>query len=876
MAGYKDCIARLIQAAGRPLSDAEVSAIFERIHKAALDIKAGRIEGENVKLGGGKLKAVTADIKAAGGEPNILLQEAAQYAAAELEREAALVEKQAALQLVRLGSRQSDVEQVRAGGVSPIEAPGKTLARDYSGQSNVKSLEQQVAGYRAEFVRKLDATWKALGNDFLGFFQDPVKLTGLVRELRGEDSGNPLAKKGAKAFHEVAEEARQVFNANGGDVGRLDDWGMPQHHSQDKVSGAGGFGKSPRQAEAAWIEKVMPLLDRTKYKDEAGMPFTDDRMREFLQHAWLTIATNGHANIEPGKQAGSGKIANRHAESRQIHFKDAESTIAYWREFGERTPVEILLSHIETMARDVAFIEHYGPNPDTTWRTLQADALKRASITDPANTARFEGEQAKLNTLYNYAAGRTLPTYRRWLKNTAQTIANLNVGGKLAGAAVASFYGDKPMMEAVSHMNNLPALQRWRTEMSLLNPANPTDRNLIQTQGLMLDSVRSGLQRFAEDIGSSSLTGRIANAVMRVSGMNAINEIRKGSFGLSLMSSIGNQIQKGAEFNGLPFNDVRALRNYGITKADWDTWKLAKLESIASAPHVLTPEGISQITDDQLKAANVIGQADGPEAAATTRRNAIVKLLGAVNTESEFAIVTPGWRERASFYGKLQRGSVDGEIIRSILQFKAFPWAFLQRGMDAVANQEGPAAKTAMVAYLLTTTTLAGAMLIETRDMLAGKDPRGTMDRNWAKFWGAALINGGALGIYGDFLYGINETRYGSGWAEAMSGPTLGPLLELGIILPTNAIKARAEGKPTHLGAQMVTRAKAFIPGNNLWYTKAATDHLVWQKVMEGLSPGYLENMREKVKKDYNQDWWWKPGTAAPERIPALEKMTAR
>ena len=42
-----NCIARLIEAAGRNLTDKEVEGIFARIHKAALDIKAGR--GENIR-----------------------------------------------------------------------------------------------------------------------------------------------------------------------------------------------------------------------------------------------------------------------------------------------------------------------------------------------------------------------------------------------------------------------------------------------------------------------------------------------------------------------------------------------------------------------------------------------------------------------------------------------------------------------------------------------------------------------------------------------------------------------------------------------------------------------------------------------------------
>lgn len=857
-----DCIRRLTQAAGRTLTDDEVNAIFTRIHQAARDIKAGRVQP------GAKVGGKVGQQFGALGETSI--EAAAREAAARLEAEAAHAERKAYLQLVALGARMADFEKTKAGGLKDLDAVEAMIARDYTGRTNLESIEQRETGMKAAYSRQLLTTWDALGSDFLGFFQDRQKLLDLVRELRGEDSGNPLAKRGATAFHDVAEEARQAFNDAGGDVGKLDDWGMPQHHSQERVAAAG---------RDQWVNDILPLLDRARYVDDLGVPYDDARMREFLGHAWDTIATNGNANLEPGKSGGIGARANRHAETRQIHFKDAQSVIDYWNAFGDKTAVEILLGHVETMARDVAFVELFGPNPNTTYQTLRDTALRDATLAEPTATPELEGRAVKLDTLYNYAAGKTIPTYRQWLRQTADGIAHLNTAGKLGGAALASFFGDKPMMEAVSHLNNLPMLKRWQTELALLNPLAAGDRRLLQQQGLMLDSVRSGLQRFYEGLGQSSLTGRIANAVMRVTGMQAINDIRKGSFGLSLMSAIGEEIHAGKTFASLASTDVRALQNYGITEVDWRTWQLATLDRMPGGNnHVLTPEAIARIPDAALENAQIIGAGAAPEEAAKARRDAIVKLLGAVNTESEFAIVTPGWRERSTFYGSLQRGTFPGEIWRSILQFKSFPWAMLQRGMDAVANADTPTSKWAMTAYLVVSTTLAGAMLMQVREMLSGKDPRdmtgqqGQKPGDLVKFWAAAFLQGGALGIYGDFLYSVNQTRYGSGPLEALGGPTVGPLLELGLVQPLSAAKARMEGRDTHLAAQTFQDLKGWVPGGNIWYAKAALDHLIWQRVMDTLSPGYLSSIRQRTQKEYGQDWWWTPGEATPRRAPAIER----
>lgn len=860
----------MARAAGRELSDAEIAAVFSRIHKAALDIKAGRAEVGEVGLGAKLEKRL-----GVGEEGGTIVQEAAARAARELEHEAMVRERQAYLQLLAIGGMRGEVGKLMDTGLSPIEAVDRTIFRDYSGKLNVESLEQMVMGYRTTFQRKLMDTWHALGDDFLGFFQDRTKLLDLVKELHGEDSGNPLAKKGAKAFHDVAEEMRLTFNSRGGDIGKLEDWSMPHDiHSQELVS---------RYGKKEWVDRVLPLVRRTRdqgkyYLDEAGVPWDDARLRGMLEYAWDNIATNGWAHRDPGVNFGPGKRANRHAEHRQIHFPDAQSVIDYWGEFGGRSALEILAGHVDVMSRDIGFIEKFGPNPRLTFRTLLDEAMRKQTMMDPVKTGKAEEQRIALERNFDYVAGNGLPTANVFLRKTADSLSHLNVAAKLGGAAVASFFGDKPLYEAVSHMNDIPAVQRWVTETALLNPLNRADRRLLQTQGLMLEAIRSGLQRFADGLGKDQLSGKIANAVMRLTGMTAINEIRKGAFGLGLMGAIGNEVASGRRFADLPDSDVRVLRTFGVDEVDWRVWKLARLDTISNVRNVLTPEAISEIPDAAIKAAGLVGAMDGPTAAADLRRSAIVKLLGAVNTESEFAIATPGWKERAQFYSGIQRGTVKGEMFRAILQFKSFPWTYMKRGMDLVANQDTPLSKAAMTAYLVAATTLAGAMIIQTRETLLGKDPRKMVDDNWYKFWAQAFLQGGSLGIYGDFLYGANQTRYGSGPIEAVAGPTLGPMLELALTQPLAAARAKyfEGGRDTHLAAQSFQDLKGFIPGGNIWYTKAVLDHLIFHQVMEMLSPGYLSSIRSRTQREYNQDWWWGPGEFVPQRTPDFSGSVTR
>lgn len=168
--------------------------------------------------------------------------------------------------------------------------------------------------------------------------------------------------------------------------------------------------------------------------------------------------------------------------------------------------------------------------------------------------------------------------------------------------------------------------------------------------------------------------------------------------------------------------------------------------------------------------------------------------------------------------------------------------------------------------------TIAGAMLMETREVLAGKDPR----KLWSdkpfenfKFWFGAMVAGGGMGIYGDFLEQAIDGRLDRLLTGGL-GPTIGPLLEMGLVDPLHQASRAMQGKETNLLVQEAKQLKTFAPFGNVWYAKAALDHLIFNQVFELLSPGYLASIRSRTMRQNSQDWWWKPGELTPDRAPDL------
>jgi hypothetical protein len=849
MANPFRCIEALNRAAGKDLTPDEAIEVFDRIQKTARDIAAGRIKPEG-------------DINMAS--PEGVMQKAAELAAVELIGDKIRQQRNTHQQVAILGERKAEIEAMKAGGIRDVDAVRRLIANDADGRADRFSLEARVMGVSSLLKSRIQDTWAALGNDFLGFIQQPDKMRDLISEMKGTDTGNALAKKGAESWAKAAEEARQWFNEKGGEVGHLDDWGFPQHHSQELVAKTG---------VDAWIADVYPALNLKKYVDLAGNPMTEAEIKGLLTNAWWSIATNGANKIEPGKMRGLGARANRHAEERQIHFKDAETVLGYWAKYAEKTFPDILVGHMEQMAKDIAFLEHFGPNPDGTYRVLRDEAERAAKMADPTGVDRVENELARLDNLYDYAAGRSKPVANQNVAHVFDALRNLNVAGKLGSAFWASFYGDKVMLEAMGRVNKLPMWQSWFNEVRLLNPFNAEERRQLQRQTLMLDYMRSAMYRFGDDLGRSSWTGKLSNAVMKLSGMSAINEWRRGAFGLTMMDTLGHEVSsKGWAEVGE--QDIHLLKSFGIGERDWNTWKLADLEDYGHGNStMLTPESIAKIPDDKLKAAGLIAPEAGANIAELVRREAIVKYLGALHSESANAVIEPGWKERAMMVGGLQRGNIRDELTRSFWQFKAFPIAQFQRIWEIGLSRPSTGGKVQFLSSVLLMQTMAGAMMLQTQALLSGQDPR-PMD-DW-KYWLAAFIKGGSLGIYGDFLYSQSATtRYGSGPLEVLAGPTIGSAATAvtALIQAGNAI---SEGRETHLAAKLLNIGKGYIPAQNLWYTRAATDHIIFQNAQEALSPGYLANMRARSARDFGQEWWWSPGEFTPERAPNMANALGR
>lgn len=728
-----------------------------------------------------------------------------------------------------------------------ISALSRTLAPVNDAKNNIVSVESAANGIEATAMGSLVDAWDAISPRFLGLFARKDAERAFILEAHGIDSGNAEIKKGAKAWLDQTEQLRQRYNAAGGNVGKLDNWGTPHSWSQHLTFKAG---------QDAFITDFMKWVDRSIYVHEDGRAFTDNEMQAFLGEAWRTITTNGANKLKPEPMPGGGIKANRNSQQRQIHFKDGHAALEAFNKYSERNLFELLSGHVNRMARDIALVEQLGPNADHAFETMLRQAYQEAA--QPGQVSEADAKLAKAERLYNYVSGNTPPPLDNWLATGMRDLRALLSSSLLGSAAITSL-SDNGTLYQTARVNKIPALKVFWNQMAALNPANRTEARLAARAGLMVKTMQNDVSRFSADAMGPRWSNRMSAFFMRASGLNAITEANRRAFSVSMMDTLGGLTRDVADVKQLDADDYKFLASKGIDQQTWDIWRAAKPEGWDGNHTVLTPEAIYR--------------ASGPWSD-LQRQQAASRLMSVVLEEQNIAVIEPGARERAGM-ASTQAGTFQGELLRSVMLFKSFPHAMITRHIGrALKAYDGLGGKAGYLASLIALQTLFGAVAMEINDIVSGRDPRNLnpMKEHGLKNLLAAVLKGGALGIYGDFIF--NEaSANGRSMVETMAGPVAGTLAGIDAATRGNVIQF-LRGEETNAGAELARVARGLVPGSNLWYIKAALDHLIFQNMQEFFSPGYLARTRAKAQREYGTTWWWEPGQSMGEaRAPNVANI---
>jgi hypothetical protein len=791
---FTACLAAANAAAGRDLSEDEAERIFTRAQQR------------------------TRHYQAQGMDSLGAAQRAGAELGAEIRQAAAIERRTEAINL--LARRRLDARVI----------PGREA------KSVLAALTGVQTGTERGLADSVDAQWQGVRNNLLGGLTHDLEAAGLLHALRTRDeaferdlarelwrlrdpalpaTGNRPATEAARIMGKYQEALRQQLNDAGAWIGRQDHYITRQSHDMLKVRGDGS-----NAAYAAWRDAILPALDPITFRDTADP-------EQFLRNVWNNLSSGVHTTSTSETLAGfsgPGSLAKKVSQERVLQFRDADAWFDYNAQFGRGAVADSIITSLDAGARSVALMRQFGTNPQAMldgW----IDRLRTAARDRSDFRATEQLGSTFPHRVLEVLDGRAAIPGSASLAQAGATIRAVQSMAKLGGVVLSSL-PDLAVNAAMLRHNGIPLFQAYAREMTALIPKGPETQQVARALGLGIDTLLGDVAaRLGADESLSGRMARATNTFYKWNGLAYWTDSMKRTSGLMLASNLADNA--GRQFADLAPRLQATLRRYGIEGAEWDAIRAAP-QRTADGTAYLLPEGVADADANRKLSAYYADQVREGMTESTAGTRAMVSLGTAP-------------------------GTVAGELVRLLAQFKTFTVTFMTRSLGREFRRDGMDAGG--LAHLIAATTALGYLSMTLKELAKGRNPREPDDaQGYAKLVAAAMVQGGGLGIYGDFLFG-EANRMGGGMIASLAGPTAGTVEGLHKLLGA----ARGEG---NFAAEAIRLGVGHTPFLNLFYARAALDYAVIYRMQEWANPGYLRRMEQRVKRENDQTLWLRPTEA--------------
>lgn len=737
--------------------------------------------------------------------------------------------------------------------LNPIEVLTRKLAY-FSDQSGVQSVEIHAKQLHAYWISRASDVFTETQKGF-GFLTNKEKTDDIVKALFGTKSTDPEVNRIADSLASVFDDVRTTFNRNGGNVKKLDDWGMPTSHDQQKVALAGS---------KKWVDSIIDKVNRNKYVNEDGTLMSDIELKELLSEAYKTISTGGAnkslaGDTSPSPIGGRAKMANRHQESRVIHFKDGQSWLEYQKDFGtyhQSGLHQVVDNHVKRMSGEIAMMQSFGTNPKYVFDELLKKGvdLELVKETNALNHGKIAAQKKRAESIYEYMDASVQPIDNSF-GNIMGGLRALMTASKL-GSATLTTISDHANMKRIANMNGMSYSRSIMPEFTKQLASGNHQKEAI-SMGLGINEMIGSMMRFgdADMISSATKSGRfnasmqsVASMVMKASGLNATTAAAKRAFSLVHMHKIAD-MTRSKQWSELGEHDLKMLKGNGIKEEDWNLWRDLTPSKRENGEMVLTQNDFFSAPDDVIKKyLHADHQSD--KYVLNARYDFARRYMNHIFSEEGVAIIDSGARERSlTQFG--QAGTFQGELGRTLFQFKAYPMGYLMRMGSRAFAQDDITSRATFLISLLAYQTIAGGMVAQLQNIANGKQPEPVFTTD---FFLKSVLKGGGFSFLGDLMSAMSDPT-GRGMGDFVAGPLIGSAFKLGMLF-TGIGNNIIEGKESTRGMEIANAIKSNIPFQNLWYTKLVIDRMLYSKMQNMIDPDYLRRTQTRMENLGNQYWW--------------------
>jgi hypothetical protein len=736
------------------------------------------------------------------------------------------------------------------------------------------SVNQLIAGFNAKLRKnKLELLFRD-GLEGMTEAETQRRVTRTMAELNQQQTvteqrlgqkpkvteKNKDIIKLAEIMEEYSEMIRQKLNDRGANIAKM--WGYIVKQSHDPYSvrnAANVLGKNLNDIEGgsnynknfkAWKDFVMQKLDTDRTFANTN------NVDEFMTEAFNSLVGNKYLIADGASNSYGGKTSKDVAKGskfkRVLHFKTPDDWFDYNDKFGVGNLKESFFSGIQTAGRNIGMMDGLGTKPLDNFEKIRFAVRKSlakneetADISSIASYTKFDKYMKVIDGSIYTVEGFGLARYSA-IARAISSMAKLG-GATISAAADVGIYGSEMRFQGRSFLGGMA--EAMGSLLKIKNTKNKKD--IAQMLGFIVDNTIYDMS--ARHQVGDNLSKGWSSTQRTFFKYNALawwtNTLKEGS-----MLGMANYFarQKNLEFGKLNKQLQELFNMYDIDATKWDVIRKTAMEKADDGMEFINIGMLDQITDANMK--KILNLDKVTESQLRIEKDKFkASVSGMLLDRSIYAVIEPDARLKGDMTRGMLAGTPEGEAIRFMGQFKAFPFAIMAKVLGRELSYfKGPNVTKADygrgfvgIVALMVTQGILGYVSMTAKDLLRGKKPR---DPSNTKTIMAAFLQGGGLGIYGDVLF--KEVRGSADVAAAAVGPVL---LTAGDVIAAINYGIRGEGGKAGKAAYRTVSAN--IPFLNLFYIKAVFDYMIGFQMMETMNPGVLKRVEKRMKKDYNQEY---------------------
>lgn len=656
---------------------------------------------------------------------------------------------------------------------------------------------------------------------------------------------NEMANAAAAIMHKYRRQLFKHRNRAGAYVKELKGFAGSQHHDTWKIGDR--VTKDGIKRREGWLAEM-----RKRLSDEVWYEHDIDPQDPKAMNEWLDGAADNIISGKPDYNLAAatftfdntGSMAKSISEKhRKLHFKNAGEWYEYNKKYGtSQSVVETLASDMQHMAREIAIMEKFGPDARGEW-----DRWTERTRARHAKGKGMEFGEGLKNSLDQNYFDSLFPESQhinsRFWSKLEQGVLAFNNLGKLPLVTISSLTDFMFQGAAMRRLTGGGSMHSFHSVYKSFKGMAPDEQDMLdRAMGYIQEGMISNMAARTDPTGE--FTGRIQkanNIFFWANGLQGWTNHNKKKMAAGVTGYFGENAKKA--YGELDDHFRQILKQGGIFEDQWDVLRQATFKSSRGNTYII-PEFIRNLDDSAFK--NKARSIEGQKDELVTQYNVLV------NSFIEAGVPTPGARERGELQLWQAKGTFPSFVIRAMTQFKSFPLTVWNKIVLPAFRDKHTKSNfdTAGMAILIGESILFGGAVIAMKDAIKGRKPEAIVaaekldedPRVALKYTLQAMLQGGALSIYGDLLM-QDYTRFGTSFGGTLAGPTASTL---GRGMREFSAFMRGEGDP----ASAIRAINDNLPFVNYPGLRTATDYLVGFMIQDYLNPGYVKRMERYQERE--------------------------